>query len=473
VPQKPKNPKKPKKRTRRKKARKPARSRKRRAAAEPEQPVVYMVSLGCPKNQVDSERLAAALAGEGFLLTAHPGDADLALVNTCAFIEEARAETREVLAEMQLLKKKGKLRAVVAAGCYPQRNRQIPGADQVLPFRDYPHLAARCRKALGLGRRKRRAPPPGVLSCAPRLRFGLKSVAYLKISEGCDNSCAYCTIPKIRGRMRSRPMKEVLAEAEELISDGAREIILIAQDTAAYGMDLPGGKPLLAELIRKLLEMPTYHWLRLMYAHPAHLTDEVVELLGEGRFTQYLDMPIQHVDDDVLKAMGRGYDSERLRQLIIRIRTVSPRTALRTTCMVGFPGETPQAYSMLRTFLVEARFDHMGVFEYSPEPGTRAARRKGQVSDRTKHKRREELMGLQKLVASGRGMERIGDQMTVLIESAGGGPAIGRSQFQAPEVDGRMIITRPHAGLAALRPGEFHRVVVTGAYDYDMVARLI
>jgi ribosomal protein S12 methylthiotransferase len=449
------------------------RAKHKRSPVPQEQPIVYMVSLGCAKNQVDSERLAACLLSEGFLLTAHPGDADLVLVNTCAFLESAREETREVLAELQRLKQLGRLRAVVAAGCYPQKAGEVPGADEVIAFDDYPHLAARCRRILDLPPRKRSAPAPSVLSCAPRLRFGLKATAYLKISEGCDNCCAYCTIPAIRGPLRSRPVKEVLAEAEELIADGALELILIAQDTAAYGSDLPGGQLRLGELIRGLLELPGYHWLRLMYTHPVNITPELLELFGEKRVAAYLDMPIQHADDNVLALMGRGYTSDDLRRIIGHLRRRAPHMALRSTCMVGFPGETNTAFKYLCTFLLEARFDHLGAFVYSPEPGTRAARRKKQVSERTRLRRHSELMGVQKLISSGRGQERVGDTMLVLVESTGEGPALGRSQYQAPDVDGQTIITRPHAALAAVRPGEFHPVIITGATDYDLVARLI
>ncbi len=457
--------------TKRKKSRRKRRKPRPSVPAEP--PVVFMITLGCAKNQVDSERLAGALVGEGFYLTADPTGADLALVNTCAFLESAREETREVLAELQGLKQAGRLRAVLAAGCYPAKTRRIPGADAVVPFKEYSGLANICRKALSLPRRKRQAPAPEVLGSSPRLRFGLKTTAYLKLSEGCSNRCAYCAIPAIRGPARSRPLKDLLAEAGELVADGARELVLIAQDTAAYGTDLAGGRPLLGELMRELLKMRGYHWLRLMYAHPAHLTDDVIELLGERRMARYLDMPIQHADDEVLASMGRGYTADDLRRLIIKVRRSAPRTALRTTCMVGFPGETAAAFGRLRSFLVEAQFDHLGAFAYSPEPGTRAARRKRQVSDRTRHRRLDELMNLQKLIASGRASERIGDSLAVLIESVGAGPALGRSEFQAPEVDGSVIVTRPHAGLAALRPGEFHRAVVTGIHDYDLVARLI
>jgi ribosomal protein S12 methylthiotransferase len=436
-------------------------------------PAVYMVSLGCPKNQVDSERLAGALVGEGFYLSAEAESADLALVNTCAFLESACEETRRVLAELQEIKARGRLRAVIAAGCYPARTRRVPGADLTLRFAQYPRLAAICRKALGLPRRKRVAPAPGVLSCSPRLRFGLRSTAYLKIAEGCSNCCAYCTIPSIRGPMRSRPMDEVVREAEELVADGARELVLIAQDTAAYGLDGSRGKPALAELLRRLLRVGGYHWLRLMYAHPGHLDEEVLELIGEDRIVEYLDMPVQHADDKVLRSMGRGYTAEQLRGLVFRLRRVMPRIGLRTTCMVGFPGETAAAFSRLRTLLVEARFDYMGAFAYSPEKGTAAARRKRQVSERTKRRRLGELMGLQKLIASGRSVERVGDGITVLIEETGDGPAIGRCQYQAPEVDGRVIVTRPHAAIASLRPGEFRRAVVTAAHDYDLVASLV
>jgi ribosomal protein S12 methylthiotransferase len=457
--------------------RKPGKRGRGRGPSEdssPEKPVVFMASLGCAKNQVDSEQLAAALAGEGFLLTAHPSDADLALVNTCSFLEAAREETRDLLAELQEYKQRGRLRAVIAAGCYPAHSARVPGADLVLRFRDYPRLAAVCRKALGMSRSRRRAPAPGVLSRAPRLRFGLKTTAYLKLAEGCSNRCAYCTIPKIRGRLRSRPLEDLVNETYQLVADGAREIVLVAQDTTAYGRDLRGGEPMLAELIRRLLDVRGYRWLRLMYAHPAHITDEVIELFLEERLVDYLDMPIQHVDDRVLKSMGRGYGIDDLRRLIARLRRGSPRMALRTTCMVGFPGETAAAFNKLRTFLVEARFDHLGAFVYSPEPGTRAARRKRQVSARVKTRRWHELMAVQKLLAGGRCLERVGDRVTVMVESPGrNGPARGRCQYQAPDVDGGVIVTRPHAAMTALQSGDFAEAVITAAHDYDLVASLV
>jgi ribosomal protein S12 methylthiotransferase len=444
-------------------------------APEPGQPVVCLISLGCAKNQVDSERLAGALAQEGFLVASDPADADLALVNTCSFLKAARSETMRTLAELQELKKRTRLKAVIAAGCYPSSEQSVPGADLVLPFDKYAELAAVCRRALGLPSRERWAEPPEVLGSSPRLRFGDKRTAYLKISEGCDNRCAYCRIPSIRGPMKSRPAEAVIDEALELVADGARELVLIAQDTAAYGRDLPGGRTNLAVLMRRLLDVAGYRWLRLMYAHPAHLTDEVIELFGERRLAKYLDMPIQHADTDVLAAMNRPYGEKDLRALIEKLRGRCPEIALRTTCLVGFPGETRQAFQKLLSFVAEVQFDHLGGFAYSREPLTPAARMKHQVSLSVRERRLEMLLRVQKLLSDLRGQERVGAQLTVLIEApgSGGSAARGRSQYQAPEVDGKVVITAPHAGLASLRPGRFHRVMITGARGYDLVARLI
>ncbi len=434
-----------------------------------------MISLGCAKNQVDSERLVGALVQEGFLLASDPADADLALVNTCAFLRSARSETVRTLRGLQALKRSSRLRKVIAAGCYPSSSTRVPGADLVLPFDRYAELVAVCRQALGLPPKDGWAESPEVLGCAPRLRFGDKRTAYLKISEGCDNRCAYCRIPSIRGPMRSRPPEAVIDEALELVADGARELVLVAQDTAAYGRDLPGGRASLAGLMGRLLDVAGYRWLRLMYAHPAHLGDDVLELFGEHRLASYLDMPIQHADDAVLSAMNRPYGERQLRELVEKLRRRCPDIALRTTCLVGFPGEDRAAFRRLLAFVTDAQFDHLGAFAYSPEPGTPAARMKDQNSAAVRNRRLHTLLRVQKLVADMRGQERIGEQLSVLIESPGGGgqAAIGRSQYQAPEVDGKVVITAPHAGLAALGAGRFHRVIVTGAREHNLVARLI
>jgi len=452
----------------------PHRSKSAKSAAP--QPVACLVSLGCAKNQVDSERLAGALVQEGFLLASDPADADLALVNTCAFLKSARRETLGTLAELQALKAGGRLKAVVAAGCYPSSSARVPGADVVVPFERYPDLALICRRALGLPDRPRWAEPPEVMGCSPRLRFGDKTTAYLKISEGCSNRCAYCLIPSIRGAMRSRPAEEIIDEALELVADGARELVLVAQDTAAYGRDLGAGNRMnLAGLMRRLLDVGGYRWLRLMYAHPAHLGDDVIELFGEQRLARYLDMPIQHVDDAVLASMNRPYGEKDLRRLIQKLRARCPELALRTTCLVGFPGETQGAFRRLLTFVSDVQFDHLGAFAFSPERGTPAALMKQRVRTSTRQRRLETLMRVQKLISDLRGQERIGEQLTVLIEqpSTGGHAALGRSQYHAPEVDGKVVITAPHAGLAGLRPGRFHKVIVTGAREHNLVARLI
>jgi ribosomal protein S12 methylthiotransferase len=440
-----------------------------------DQPVVYMVSLGCAKNQVDSERLAGALVAEGFLLAADPSMADLALVNTCAFLESARQETRQVLAEMQDYKSHGLMRAVLAAGCYPSLEGKIPGADRTIKFKDYAKLAQICRAALKLPKAETQAPAPCVMSTSPRLRFGQPATAYLKISEGCSNVCSYCMIPGIRGKMQSRPEDEIFAEAQELVADGARELILIAQDTAAYGTDSAERKPRLAALMKRLLKIKDFRWLRLMYAHPGHITPELLELFNEERVADYLDMPVQHAHPRILSAMNRNYTSRDVMDIVEEIRRRSPKTALRTTVMVGFPGEKSADLDHLKALLIDGEFDHVGAFAYSPEKGTSAESMTDQVSERTKKKRLREILSLQKLISAGRSMQRIGDQIQVLVEEVPylPGTAYGRSQYQAPEVDARVILTRPHAALATLAPGQFVEAVVTSISGPDLVARLL
>ncbi|MBI5624180.1 MAG: 30S ribosomal protein S12 methylthiotransferase RimO [Elusimicrobia bacterium] len=440
---------------------------------DPEQPVVSLVSLGCAKNQVDSERIIASLVQEGFLLAEDPADADIALVNTCAFLESARQETRDVLSELQALKKRSGLRAVVALGCYPSKTGVVPGADALSAFKDYRALPALCRKLLRLPARKARAASPEVLGCGPRLRLGPKEVAYLKISEGCANRCAYCAIPSIRGPLRSRPMADILKEASDLVADGAHELVLVGQDTAGYGLDLKAGKTGLAKLMSGLLGIRGYRWLRLMYAYPSHLSDEVVEYLGQDRVAAYLDLPIQHADDGVLKAMNRPYTGADLKTLIAKLRKKVPEIALRTTCLVGFPGETESAFRNLRDFVQEACFDHLGAFAYSREPGTKAHGLPGQVEEAVKVERLNLLMACQKKASRKAGQARLGKVLEVLVEKAGPRFAVGRSQYQAPEVDGKVLVCGPVSRLKTLQAGMFCRARISSAQDYDLVGRLV
>jgi ribosomal protein S12 methylthiotransferase len=466
-----------------------------------------MVSLGCAKNTVDTERVLGMLAERGFVISADPGLADVVLVNTCAFIAPAREETESTLGEL------ARDRPVVAIGCYPKRfgRRKLPGVAASVPFEAYDDLPAICERLAGrkcpLGPqssktlRSRTASPRPLgqagpsrepdlrrpksaeravarsrskssecFDRSPRLRIGSPATAYLKIAEGCSNRCSYCAVPAIRGELRSVPIEKLLDEAEGLVDIGARELCVIAQDTASYGLDLYG-KPRTHELLRKLCEVRKLRWVRLMYVHPAHLTDEILEVVaGERKVCSYLDLPVQHASSRMLGRMGRFHDGPFLRGLLERIRARVPGVALRTSVIVGFPGEGQLEFRELLDFVREAAFDHLGAFCYSRESGTRSARLGGRVAAATARARRDKIMRAQQRVAFEKLDARVGGTETAMLElpTRERGMWLARTRREAPEVDGTVLVKGAPRDAA---PGRFVRVRIEARSGYDLVAR--
>lgn len=448
-----------------------------------------LVNLGCPKNTVDSEGLMATMALAGFAWTPEPMEADVCLVNTCGFLEASRAEAESVLRELAEARGEGEGPAIVATGCAVERAaggrgpwRGLELADALVGFADYPRIAEICRgavrartaKGYGEGRRL----PKGYMEWLgrPRMLVNAKSV-YLKLGEGCSNCCNYCTIPLIRGRRVSRPEGEVVEEAAQLAAGGAREINLIAQDVTAYGMDRGEGKGgAFARLLRRILAaLPAEGTrVRVLYAHPRHLTDEIVETMaGDARVCPYLDLPLQHVADGVLARMGRGYGETLTRRCVEGLKRRWKGMALRSTFIVGHPGEGEAEFARLLEFVEEGWIDHLGVFEWSPEPGTKSARmRTGRVPPEVAAERRERVMAVQAGVSRRLLKGRVGSEGWFFAEErlAGGGWA-GRMDIQAPEVDGRTVV---RDGGRGMRAGEWGRVRVAGVEgDYDLVAERV
>ena len=441
---------------------------------------VHIISLGCPKNLIDSECMAGILESGGCRLTPAADEAEIIIVNTCAFILPAKEEAVEVILQAALQKKTGRCAHLIVTGCLPQRYgqslaREMPEVDLFLGTAEVPRIGEHLDNLLSDAPETRRpviTKPTFLMDAGtPRLLSTPPHSAYLKIAEGCGNRCAYCVIPSIRGKLRSRPIDDVLREAETLIRQGVVEIIITAQDTTAYGKDL-GGKPLLPDLLRALASLDGLRWIRLLYTHPAHLTLGILETIAEEeKICPYIDIPIQHIDDGILAAMGRRGGSRRIRKVIGKARDMIPGVALRTSLIVGFPGETADKFNRLLAFVTEARFDHLGVFTYSREEGTRAANLAGQVSERTKERRRQILMEEQTVISYEINRSLIDSVQEVLIEEksdTAGFPFTGRCRRQAPEIDGITYVKG-----ADLVPGQIVTCRITGADTYDLFAETV
>jgi ribosomal protein S12 methylthiotransferase len=436
---------------------------------------VGMVSLGCPKNLVDSEQMLGALVRAGCEIVSDQHEAEVILINTCGFIESAKEESIDAILEMTRMKTDGLCKSVVVTGCLSQRyaeelSRDMPevdafiGVGQIESLPDIVALTLAGHKVVD-----RSAPSTQWVEPRSKVRATPPWTAYLKISDGCDNRCAYCAIPDIRGPFRSRPMQHVIADAETMAAEGVKEINLVGQDITRYGEDI---RESLVSLLRRLVNIDGVEWIRLMYCYPTRISDELIEMVaGEPRIAKYMDIPLQHADDGVLSRMNRrGSHSEYL-ALVRRIREACPEIALRTSVIVGFPGETPAEFRRLLDFMKEARFDRAGVFEYSREDGTPAGDMEGQVSAATKHRRYNTLMRQQQSVSLELNQAMVGRELDVLVEQAAQDPemeARGRSYRDAPEVDGAVFLNG--FGGAA---GSMVRARVIAATEYDLVAEAI
>lgn len=446
------------------------------------------VSLGCPKNLVDSERMLGKLAQEGFTLVPDASQADVVVVNTCGFIEPARQESLGVLREMVELKTGGKVKAVIAAGCLAEREKdglrdQVPGLDHMVGVFGREEIAQAVELSLErIGTRKGRKRLPaeelsGIFRPAPvkaledtaRLRATPRHYAYLKISEGCDRLCTFCAIPQMRGKHVSKPVEEILREARELADDGVRELCLVAQDSTYYGIDLYG-EARLAPLLRELDQLDGIDWIRLHYAYPAHVTDDLVKTLAEARkIVPYIDMPLQHINDRVLRRMNRKTTRSATEDIINRLRAGIPGLVLRSTFLVGFPGETEAEYEELVNWVREAKIERLGVFAYSHEPTTPSAKLEGAVAEEEKARRRDHLMAVQQEVAFAHARSRIGQTMPVMIDGPDPempGWHLGRTMADAPDID-------PVARIKAkvLEPGTIVQAEITGSDGYDLMGK--
>jgi ribosomal protein S12 methylthiotransferase len=437
---------------------------------------VGFVSLGCPKNVVDSERMLAEIAEAGLLITAEPDNADVVVINTCGFIAPAKAESLEAIRDAVKRKGSGAVKKVIVAGCLPERAGrglldEVDGIDAVVGLGQRDNIAEIIKKTLSgsqatayLCRQEE-----SIHDDRSRLLITPSHWAYLRISEGCNHRCSFCTIPSIRGRFRSKPQELVLAEADELVSAGVVELNIIAQDSSYYGRDLQI-KDGLAELIGELEKIAGLSWIRLMYLYPTEIDDKLIETIAASeKIVRYLDIPIQHVNNQVLKAMRRPDTKDHLQRLFEKLRCAIGDIVLRTTVIVGFPGESERQLAELLEFIKWAQFDALGCFKFYPEAGTAAAQMPGQVSERVKQQRQEELMLAQQEIAFAKNKNRVGNKVTCLVDcvdNKGGGQ--GRFYGQAPDIDSVCIIKKCTAA-----PGEFINTKVFGTKDYDLVVEQI
>jgi ribosomal protein S12 methylthiotransferase len=430
-------------------------------------PTVALISLGCAKNLVDSERLLAMLAEQGCLVGAPLEEADAVIINTCGFLASAREEAMDAIEQCLALKQQGRLRRVIVAGCLPslpdQRDLDPSRVDAVIGVNNRGDIVRAVMDTGPIVRVDTDIAPAA--SDSPRLRLTPSHTAYLRIAEGCSRHCTFCTIPAIRGPLRSKVPAMVLSEARELIADGARELNLIAQDTTAYGEDLEQAG--LADLLRKLNALDGAEWIRLMYTYPRRFTGELIDAMAEcDHVVPYVDIPLQHINDEILARMGRGVGRAQIETLLDDLRRRVEGIAIRTTFIVGFPGETDAQFGQLLSFIEDRRFEAAGVFAYSPEPGTPAARMPAQVPERVKQQRLEELMLAQQRIAFEANEALVGSRATVLVDGIDPeGRCVGRTARQGPEVDSICFLTEP------VEPGRFIEGDVVGWEDYDLIVQ--
>ena len=439
---------------------------------------ILFISLGCDKNLVDTEMMLGQLSQEGFTFTDDEYEAEVIVVNTCCFINDAKEESINTILEMAELKKQGTLKALVVTGCLAQRYKEeiqteIPEVDCILGTTAIDRIAEAVKEVLdgqAVGLKHiddiNRQPVYG----KKRIMTTGGHYAYMKIAEGCDKHCTYCIIPKIRGNFRSVPMEALIKEAKELVEQGVKEIILVAQETTLYGQDLYGRKAL-PELLDKLNEIRGLHWIRILYCYPEEVTDELIDAIKRNdKVCHYLDIPIQHGSDAVLKRMGRRTNEQQLRDIVDKLRTEIPDICLRTTLISGFPGETEEDHEAVMHFVDDLEFDRLGVFTYSPEEDTPAAMMSDQIEEEVKEDRRAEIMELQQEIAYDKADAMIGQKLMVMIEGkvADENAYVGRSYKDAPNVDGYVFVNTGKN----LMTGDFVPVVITGSYEYDLIGEI-
>lgn len=440
-----------------------------------EQPTFAFVSLGCPKNLVDSERMLGLLASQGYVPVADPRGADMVIVNTCGFIESARQESRAVIQEMVELKENGDTKGVIVTGCLaerlgPQLITEIPMIDHAVGVFGREDIAAVADRFMNGAVEQRtvfRPAPIRAFEDTARLRVTPRHYAYLKISEGCDRTCTFCAIPKMRGKHVTKPIEQVLAETEELVADGVRELLIVSQDTTYYGKDIYG-EVRLAELLRQLDQVEGLEWIRILYAYPEYIDDKLIETLASAkRIVPYLDMPLQHINNRVLKRMQRRHNRPQTESILSRLRSGWPGLSMRTTFIVGFPGETEEEFAELEAFVREAKFERAGVFTYSYEEETPAIKLDGHLPDEVKNERRERLMLAQQEVAFEHAQRMVGREVDLVVDAIDEEDVrICRSTADAPEIDTLVYLIDSEAEV-----GQFTRASITDVVEYDLEAK--
>lgn len=427
-----------------------------------------MISLGCPKNQVDAEQMLGVLAGSGYEITPEQAEADVIVVNTCGFIESAKEESIEAVLDAARMKKQGKCRALIVAGCLAQRYRgelltELPEADAIIGTAEIGRIGEICDTVISEHKRVATVSAPALVYGLPRMSTTPAHYRYLKIAEGCSNRCSYCAIPLIRGNFKSRPYASVIDEARKLADGGAKELVLLAQDSTGYR----DGEADLPLLLKGLARVKGIEWVRLMYAYPGRVGDALMSVMaGEEKICKYLDIPVQHFDDKILKAMNRKASSNDISRTIERLRKRVSGIALRTSLIVGFPGETEAAFKRLLSFVKETKFEHLGVFTYSPEEGTAAAELPHRVPKKVAQERLDAIMKAQAKISLRKNKALIGTTQKVRVDRMEDLVLIGRTQAQAPEIDGVVYLSETEAA-----PGEFVEVTITDATEYDLMGK--
>ena len=436
---------------------------------------ICMVSLGCPKNQVDAEMMLSLLKQANFEICSEEAQADAIIINTCGFIEDAKSEAIENILEASQYKKEGSCKALIVTGCLAERYRddvteEIPEVDVCVGIGSNKDIAEIVKNAIEGNCKNCYGKKEDLSLNGDRILGGYPFSTYIKVADGCDNCCTYCAIPQIRGKMRSRKIEDIVAEARKLALGGVKELIVVAQDTTAYGEDLYG-KPMLAKLLKELCLIEGIKWIRTLYTYPDRITDELLEVIkNEEKLVKYLDIPLQHIDGDILKKMNRKGNRDSISKLIDKIREKIPQVTLRTTFITGFPSETNEQFCSLAEFIKEKRFDRLGCFAYSAEEGTTAAQMSGQLDEQTKVYRMENIMEMQMSISAEKNQEKIGKVTEALIE--GWDDYIkcyfGRTPADAPEVDGKIFFmsTRP------LNIGDFVKVRINDSIEYDLLGEL-